>query len=145
MDDTDYKKKKIRNMQLYGLAGIGLLLITLVLGYFNITIGKGDFFTDMLSVWSAILIVGSITQYIKIKRMPNLLKIDKITEYDERNVILRGKSAYLSFILSTIGLAIIMIILIYLDYIIPLYLVSALLVIQYISFLVFVIYFDKRM
>ncbi len=144
MKDDDYKIKKMRNIKIFIILGLGLILVSNLLGFLGIKIGKDDFWLDMFNMWGLILVIGTLAKYILIKRHPNWEKINKIAEYDERNVFIRGKAAYSSFIISSMGLAIIDVILVYLDYIIPVYLVTAILFIQYLSLLGFTQYYGKK-
>jgi hypothetical protein len=145
MNDIDYKNKKIRNIRIFIGLGVGLIILSGILNFFEIKIGIDDFWITMFNTFGLMLVVGSLSRYILIKRKPSWLRINKIAEHDERNVFLRGKAAYSAFIISLMGLTLIAVIFVYLEYIIPLYLVTSIIIIQYISFLVFTKYYGNKL
>lgn len=142
MNDDKFLDKKMKFVKAYIIFGIILLLINFCLIFFNV--GIGDFWSIMISTWAAIFIVMGIVKALMYKNKA-ILKIYKIQETDERSEMLRGKAGYLTFVFSTVALAICAVIFTAMDLIIPLIIILALLFGQYILFCILMWYYSKKL
>lgn len=142
MNDNKFLDKKMKFVKFYIILGIILLLINFCLVFFNVRIG--DFWSIMLDTWGAIFIVMGIVRVL-MYRNKSILKFYKIQETDERSEMLRGKAEYLTFVFSTLGLAICGVIFAAMDLIIPFTIILILLFAQYILFFVLMWYYSKKL
>lgn len=140
-----YVKNKIKYLKIFIILGLLLLIVSNILPLLNNTFTENDFWTSMLSCWGAIFLVSGLVRWYMIKRNPVWVETNQIAEYDERNSIIRGRAAYLTFVISIIFLALMSTIFIYLDYLIPLYLTLSLMFGQYIIFIILIWYYGKKL
>ncbi|WP_409200447.1 DUF2178 domain-containing protein [Methanobrevibacter sp. DSM 116169] len=140
-----YVKNKIKYLKISIIIGILLLIVSNILPFLNYTFTEDNFWTNMLSCWGAIFLVAGLVRWYMIKKNPTWVETNEIEEYDERNSIIRGQAAYLTFVISTIFLALMSTVFIYLDYLIPLYLSLILLFGQYIVFIVLIKYYSRKL
>lgn len=142
MNDNKFLDKKMKFVKFYIIFGIILLLINFCLVFFNVRIG--DFWSIMLDTWGAIFIVMGIVRAL-MYRNKSILKFYKTQETDERSEMLRGKAGYLTFVFSTLGLAICGVIFAAMDLIIPFTIILILLFAQYILFFVLMWYYSQKL
>lgn len=139
---NDFLDKKMKWVKIYIIFGILLILVNFCFDLLNVDIG--EFWQIMLSTWGIIFVVMGIVRFL-LYQNDSVLKKYKIAESDERYELLRGKAGYLTFILSTITLAICSVIFISIDLLIPGFVVLDILFMQYIVFLVLVWYYSKKL
>lgn len=142
MNDDKYLDKKVKYIKLYIILGIILILINFYFISFNINIG--DFKSIMLNTLGAIFVVMGISKALLYKNKV-ILNFYKIQETDERNELLRGKAGYLTFVFSSMGLAICSIIFSAMDLMIPFIVILTLLFVQFILFFSLVWYYSKKL
>lgn len=142
MSDDEFLDKKIKFIKVYIILGILLLLIGIYLNVFSITIG--DFWLIMINTWGAVFIVMGIVRALMYKNKA-ILKFYKIHETDERSELLRGKAGYLTFVFSTVGLAICGVIFAAMGLIIPFTIILILLFAQYILFFILMWNYSKKL
>ncbi|MDR2966666.1 MAG: DUF2178 domain-containing protein [Methanobacteriaceae archaeon] len=143
-DNKAYIDNKKRYLIIFVAIGLFLIVVTNIGTLFIPKFAADDFWPEILNIWGLILIVPSLVEfYLKIR--PEWNKRNRIVEYDERNILIRGKAAYATYVLSVVLLAIIGTVLIYLDYIFPAYLVTALMFVEFLALLFFTKYYGTKL
>lgn len=132
-------EEKVKKLKIILIIGIICMALGLILKISPTTQEQ----SYILLIIGLIIIFGTTIKYLMFKN-DNILEVYEITETDERQIQLRGKSAYLSFVYSTIILAIVSMIFVFLEYYTQLYYVLAILISQYILFIVLSKYYDKN-
>ena len=145
INDKAYVDNKKRYLIVFTVIGLFLIVVTNIGTLLIPKFAANDFWPEILNIWGLILIVSSLVRFYLMKIRPEWNRRNKIVEYDERNTLIRGKAAYTTYVLSIVLLAIIGTVLIYLDYIFPAYLVTALMFTEFLALLLFTKYYGTKL
>ncbi|MDR0900765.1 MAG: hypothetical protein LBM26_03805 [Methanobrevibacter sp.] len=137
--------KKIRHSKIVIILGILILIVSNIFLLLNYTFTEDGFWIRVLNYVGAFLFVFGLVRWYMIKRNPALVESNETTELDKRKSIIRGQAAYLTLVISTIVLALMNVIFIYLDYLIPLYLSLGLMFGQCIIYIVLIWHYGKKL
>lgn len=88
--------------------------------------------------------ISSIKLY-QIKKKPKKIEEQIIGQHDERNIAIRGYAGYDTFRFTLATISIMLLIFLILDYTIPLIIGAVLFFIHFLSFLLLVKYYDKKL
>ncbi|MDL2246834.1 DUF2178 domain-containing protein [Methanobrevibacter sp. OttesenSCG-928-K11] len=141
----EYVKNKMKYLKISIILGILLLIFANLLPILSSTFTTDEFWTSVLSCWGAIFLVFGLVRSYMIRKNPGWVEANEIAEYDERNTVIRGKAAYLTFVMSIVVLALMSTVFIYLDYLIPLYLSLGLMFGEYIIFIILTWHYGKKL
>lgn len=142
MNNEKFLEKKMRFVKGYVVFGFLLIAINLALSYSGIKIG--DFWFSIINIWGVIFIAMGIVRYF-LYRNQSILKFYRVHETDERSEMLRGKAGYLTFVFSSIALAICSVIFVSFDLIWPSIAVLAILFVQFILFYMLMWHYSRAL
>jgi uncharacterized membrane protein len=134
----EYVKNKIIYSKIFIVLGLLILIVTNVFPLLN------GFWISILNFWGAFFLVFGLVSLLMIKRNTALVEANEVPNYGERNSIIRGQAAYLTFTISIIFLALMTTIFIYLDDLIPFYLSLGLMIGECIIYMVLIWYYSKK-
>jgi hypothetical protein len=115
---------------------IGGIVVVRITGFDNLigaTSGLGG-------VWTGV----GIMNLFKIKNQPKKYEEQMIGQNDERNIAIRGYAGYATFITTFLGICLMASVFIVLDYTVPLIIAAGLFLVHFASFLLFAIYYSKK-
>ncbi len=142
MNNEKFLEKKMRFAKGYIVFGFLLIVINLALSYWAIKIK--DFWFSMIGIWGVIFIAMGIVRYFLYKNQ-SILKLYRVHENDERSEMLRGKAGYLTFVFSSIALAICSVIFVSFNLIWPSIVVLAILFVQFIVFYMLMWHYSRKL
>jgi len=145
ISDKAYVDNKKRYLFIFAIIGLFLIVITNIGILLIPSFAANDFWPEILNLWGLIFLVSSLARFYLMKTRPELNRRNRIDEYDERNTLIRGKAAYATYVLSIVLLALIGTVLIYLDYMFPAYLVTALIFAEFLALLIFTKYYGTKL
>lgn len=137
---TMLKKKK----HIYvGITLLGLLLV--LSGIFAEGLwGESRYLGFASGLGCSMIAIGVLNVYV-IEKKPEAVKSQEINEKDERFVKLREKSAYATYYVTLFSMAAVEVSFLFMDYLIPCFVVIGLMVLQTASFLFFMRRYGKQM
>lgn len=113
--------------------GLALLLAGFIANYFEL---DNRFFGFASGIGCAAIALGFVGM-VSLKRKPEDVKQQEINENDERSIKIREKSAYSTFFVTMIGLSAVELTFVWLDYIVPCFIIIGLMSVHVISYFIF--------
>jgi len=134
-------KIKKRLFIISAIVGAGLLISGIIA---ELSFGESRYLGFALGFGSAITAVA-VCSLIVVKRRPDMLKEEEINEKDERHIQIRGRSAQNTFYISLFGMAAVEIVFLFMDYLIPCFVMIGLMFLHVISYFAFLGHYAKKM
>lgn len=134
-------KKKKGNYILIVALGMVLMLSGILVEYL---VGESRYLGFASGFGAAIIGVGVMNLFL-ITRKPEVIKQQEINEKDERLVKIREKSAYTTFFITLFGMAAVEMIFLFMDYMIPCFIIIGLMAVHVISLFVFIYHYNKKL
>lgn len=134
------KKKKKRNYMLIVALGLVLMLSGILVEYF---VGESRYLGFASGFGAAMIGVGIMNLFL-ITRKPEVIKQQEINQKDERFVKIREKSAYATFFVTLFSMAAVEMIFLFMDFLIPCFIIIGLMAFHVISFFVSIYHYNKK-
>lgn len=134
-------KKKKGNYILIVALGMVLMLSGILVEYF---VGESRYLGFASGFGAAMIGVGVMNLFL-ITRKPEVIKQQEINEKDERFVKIREKSAYTTFFVTLFGMVAVEMIFLFMDYMIPCFIVIGLMAVHVISLFVSIYHYNKKL
>ncbi|MDD3315346.1 MAG: DUF2178 domain-containing protein [Syntrophaceticus sp.] len=134
------KKKKGYYILIVAL-GMVLMLSGILVEYL---VGESRYLGFASGFGAAMIGVGVMNLFL-ITRKPEVIKQQEINQKDERFVKIREKSAYTTFFITLFGMAAVEMIFLFMDYMIPCFIIIGLMAVHVISLFVFIYHYNKKL
>jgi len=134
------KKKKGYYILIVAL-GMVLMLSGILVEYL---VGESRYLGFASGFGAAMIGVGVMNLFLIIRK-PEVIKQQEINQKDERFVKIREKSAYTTFFITLFGMAAVEMIFLFMDYMIPCFIIIGLMAVHVISLFVFIYHYNKKL
>ena len=134
------KKKKGYYILIVAL-GMVLMLSGILVEYL---VGESRYLGFASGFGAAMIGVGVMNLFL-ITRKPEVIKQQEINQKDERFVKIREKSAYTTFFVTLFGMVAVEMIFLFMDYMIPCFIVIGLMAVHVISLFVSIYHYNKKL
>ncbi len=135
----------MKHQKKFFIAVVVLGVALLVSGFIvEALLGESRFLGFATGFGSAIIAVA-VVNLARNKRDPQLVKEQEINEKDERHIQIRGRAAQNTFYVSLFGMVAVVIAFVFLDYMVPCFIMIGLMFLHAISYFAFLGHYDKKM